>query len=188
VTFNETLAALLGLVGQRVSVSAAGIDRDPPLALTITETLAEGTELRRDRVGAGEECIYLSFEEDRGAGLFLHSSVFGDNRRRGHRRQKEGAMPRYVSLIDWTQQGITNFKDTVDRYEAAQQQFEALGVRFTDVYWTVGEHDIVAVVEAPDAETGTAALLALGSQGNVRTKTMLAFSPEEMRAVIEKVP
>jgi hypothetical protein len=75
VTFNETLAALLDLVGQRVSISAAGIDGDPPLALTITGTLAEATELLRDLAGA-EECIYLSFEEDRGAGLFVHSSVF----------------------------------------------------------------------------------------------------------------
>jgi uncharacterized protein with GYD domain len=95
-------------------------------------------------------------------------------------------MPRYVSLIDWTQEGVTNFKDTVDRYEASQQQFEQLGVRFIDVYWTLGEHDIVAVVEAPDDETATAALLAVSSQGNLRTKTMRAFSPDEMRAVIDK--
>lgn len=95
-------------------------------------------------------------------------------------------MPRYVTLIDWTQQGIAKFKDTVDRYEAAQEQFEQLGVRFVDVYWTLGEHDIVSVIEAPDDETATAALLALGAQGNIRTKTMRAFSPEEMRAVIEK--
>jgi uncharacterized protein with GYD domain len=97
-------------------------------------------------------------------------------------------MPRYVSLIDWTQQGVANFKDTVDRYEAAQQQFEQLGVRFTDVYWTLGEHDIVVVVEAPDDETATAALLAVSSQGNIRTKTMRAFSRDEMRAVIDKAP
>jgi uncharacterized protein with GYD domain len=95
-------------------------------------------------------------------------------------------MPRYVSLIDWTQEGVTNFIDTVDRYEASQQQFEQLGVRFIDVYWTLGEHDIVAVVEAPDDETATAALLAVSSQGNLRTKTMRAFSPDEMRAVIDK--
>jgi uncharacterized protein with GYD domain len=97
-------------------------------------------------------------------------------------------MPRYVSLIDWTQEGVTSFKDTVDRYEAAEQQFEQLGVRFIDVYWTLGEHDIVAVVEAPDDETATAALLAVSSQGNLRTKTMRAFSPDEMRAVIDKAP
>jgi uncharacterized protein with GYD domain len=97
-------------------------------------------------------------------------------------------MPRYVSLIDWTQQGVANFKETVDRYQAAEQQFEQVGVRFVDVYWTLGEHDIVAVLEAPDDETATAALLATGSQGNIRTRTMRAFSTEEMRAIIAKAP
>jgi uncharacterized protein with GYD domain len=97
-------------------------------------------------------------------------------------------MPRYVSLIDWTERGIADFKDTVDRYEAAQQQFEQLGVRFIDVYWTLGAHDIVSVLEAPDDETATAALLALGAQGNIRTKTMRAFSRDEMRTVIDKAP
>jgi uncharacterized protein with GYD domain len=97
-------------------------------------------------------------------------------------------MPRYVSLIDWTQQGIANFKDTVDRYESNQQQFEQLGVSFVDVYWTLGEHDGVAIFEAPDDETATAALLALGSQGNMRTKTMRAFSRDETRALIDKAP
>ena len=95
-------------------------------------------------------------------------------------------MPRYVTLINWTDQGIAGFQDSVDRYEAAQQQFEGLGVRFVDIYWTLGEHDIVSVVEAPDDESVTAALLKLGSGGNVRTKTMRAFSRDEMRAVIDK--
>jgi uncharacterized protein with GYD domain len=95
-------------------------------------------------------------------------------------------MPRYVTLINWTEQGAASFKETVDRYEAAQQQFEKLGVKLVDVYWTIGEHDIVTVVEAPDDESATAALLRLGSAGNVRTKTMRAFSRDEMRGVIEK--
>ncbi len=95
-------------------------------------------------------------------------------------------MPRYIALIDWTEQGVQNFRETVDRYEDAQARFEQLGVQFTDVYWTLGQHDIVAVAEAPDDETIAAALLALGSQGNVRTRTMRAFSREEMRGVIER--
>jgi uncharacterized protein with GYD domain len=95
-------------------------------------------------------------------------------------------MPRYVTLINWTDQGITGFKDTVDRYEAAQQQFRGLGIEFVDVYWTLGDHDIVGVLEAPDDESLTAALLLLGSGGNVRTKTMRAFSRDEMRGVIDK--
>ena len=67
-------------------------------------------------------------------------------------------MSTYVVLIDWTQQGVENFKNTVDRYEAARSQFEEIGVRFKDIYWTLGSHDIVSIVDAPDSETLAAAL------------------------------
>jgi uncharacterized protein with GYD domain len=96
-------------------------------------------------------------------------------------------MPAYVALIDWTDQGVRNFQDTVDRYDAAQSAFENLGVRFTDVWWTLGTHDIVATVEAPDDETLAAALLAVGAQGNIRTTTLRAFTQEEMRNIIGRV-
>jgi uncharacterized protein with GYD domain len=95
-------------------------------------------------------------------------------------------MATYVVLIDWTEQGIGNFKDTVDRYEAAQSQFEGMGVTFRDTYWTLGSHDIVGILDAPDDETLAAALLTLGSQGNIRTTTLRAFSADEMRGVIGK--
>ena len=95
-------------------------------------------------------------------------------------------MAKYVVLIDWTEQGVGNFKDSVDRYESAQSQFEGLGVRFTDIRWTLGGHDLVGMVDAPDDETLAAALLMLGSQGNVRTTTLRAFSADEMRSVIAK--
>ncbi len=97
-------------------------------------------------------------------------------------------MPKYIALIDWTDQGVRNFKDTVDRYEAAESAFEGLGVSFTDVWWTLGAHDIVATVEGPDDETLAAALLAVAAQGNIRTTTLRAFSRDEMRAIIGKAP
>jgi uncharacterized protein with GYD domain len=95
-------------------------------------------------------------------------------------------MPTYVTLINWTDQGVKGFKDTVDRYEAAQDVLSGMGVSFKDVYWTVGPYDIVGIVEAPDDESATAALLATAGQGNVRTTTLRAFSPAEMRSVIER--
>jgi uncharacterized protein with GYD domain len=95
-------------------------------------------------------------------------------------------MPTYVSLLNWTDQGIANFKDTVDRYEAARDAAAAHGVIFKDVYWTVGQHDLVSVVEAPDDETATAFLLGLAAQGNLRSTTLRAFSADEMRSVIAK--
>jgi uncharacterized protein with GYD domain len=92
----------------------------------------------------------------------------------------------YVALIDWTEQGVSGFKDSVDRQQAANAQLEAAGVRFKDVYWTLGGHDIVAILEAPDDESVAAGLLAVAAQGNIRTKTMRAFSADEMRGVIER--
>ena len=96
-------------------------------------------------------------------------------------------MATYVALFDWTDQGVRNFRDTVDRYEAARGQLEGLGVSIRDIYWTLGSHDIVAVVDAPDDETLGAGLLAVAGQGNLRTTTLRAFSAEEMRGVIAKV-
>jgi len=95
-------------------------------------------------------------------------------------------MPSYVTLINWTDQGVRNFKDTVDRYEAAQEAIGKGGVTFRDIYWTIGPYDLVGILDAPDDESATAALLAVGGQGNIRTTTLRAFNPGEMRSVIEK--
>jgi uncharacterized protein with GYD domain len=95
-------------------------------------------------------------------------------------------MPEYVALINWTDQGVRDFKDTVDRYEAAENQLESLGVRFTNIWWTLGAHDIVATIDAPDDETLAAALLSVAAQGNIRTTTLRAFSREQARSIISK--
>jgi uncharacterized protein with GYD domain len=96
-------------------------------------------------------------------------------------------MPTYVALIDWTDQGVRNFKDSVDRYEAAEGQLEGLGVRFTDIHWTLGAHDLVAMVDAPDDETLAAGLLAVAGGGNIRTTTLRAFTADQMRTIVGKV-
>ena len=95
-------------------------------------------------------------------------------------------MPEYVALVTWTEQGVRDFKDTVDRYEAAENQFQSLGVRFTNIWWTLGAHDMVTTIEAPDDETLAAALLSSAAQGNIRTTTLRAFNKEQARSIISK--
>jgi uncharacterized protein with GYD domain len=95
-------------------------------------------------------------------------------------------MPTYVSLIHWTEQGIKNYKDTTSRAADFSKLVESLGGRVHELLWTVGEYDIVAVSEFPDDETGTAALLQVGSLGNVRTSTMRAYSADEMGNIIRR--
>jgi uncharacterized protein with GYD domain len=95
-------------------------------------------------------------------------------------------MPTYILLVDWTEQGLKEFKETVDRYETGRDILEEAGVKFRDIYWTLGAHDMVSIVDAPDDETLSAALLRNASLGNFRTTTMRAFSADEMRAVIDR--
>jgi uncharacterized protein with GYD domain len=91
----------------------------------------------------------------------------------------------YVVLVDWTEKGVQDFEGTVDRLEAAQNQFRPMGVEF-DTYWTLGAHDMVSIVEAPDDQTLAAAMLRAAALGNIRTTTLRAFRAEEMRSVIDK--
>jgi uncharacterized protein with GYD domain len=95
-------------------------------------------------------------------------------------------MPTYVSLVNWTEQGVKAFRDTVDRAEAGEQLGAKLGGMLKALYWTLGPYDLVAISEAPDDETATAVALMLSSQGDVRTTTMRAFDADEMRRIIAK--
>jgi uncharacterized protein with GYD domain len=95
-------------------------------------------------------------------------------------------MPSYITLMNWTEQGVKTFRDSVDRADAAEVALSPAGIKFKDLYWTVGAYDLVATFEAPDDETLVAALLTLAAQGNLRTTTLRAFSSDEMRGVIAK--
>jgi uncharacterized protein with GYD domain len=94
-------------------------------------------------------------------------------------------MPTYVTLWNWTDAGIKDVRSTADRVQRVTAEFERRGVSI-DVRWTVGPYDGIAIIEADDDETATAALLWLGSAGNVRTTTMRAFGAEEMARILEK--
>ena len=97
-------------------------------------------------------------------------------------------MPIYITLINWTDQGVRNAKDTVQRYEAAQAAGAKVGVKFKDFHWTMGAYDAVGVVEAPDDVAVSRFLLATGAAGNVRTTTMRAYSKDEMTQVLKGLP
>ena len=93
-----------------------------------------------------------------------------------------------MGLVNLTQQGIRDFKDSLDRAAKFKSMAENVGVKVKEVYWTMGVHDAVLILEAPDDEAVTAAMLGLGSLGNVRTQTLRAFNSSEMKEIISKVP
>ena len=63
-----------------------------------------------------------------------------------------------------------------------------MGVKVTGIYWTLGAFDGVIVLEAPDEARATAALLHLGSLGNIRTQTARAYDPAEMQKILGLLP
>ncbi len=97
-------------------------------------------------------------------------------------------MPHYVVLFDWTDQGVRSARDSVERVgDATGLAKEKYGVTIGRVYWTVGAHDLVGLMEAPDVESLSAFLLELGSAGNIRTTTMRAFDRDEMSEILRRV-
>lgn len=98
-------------------------------------------------------------------------------------------MSAYISLLNFTEQGMKNAKDTVTRAKAAAQAAQVVGGRYIGVWWTFGPYDAVVVFEAPDDETATRFLLdTYGRAGNVRTMTMRAFSEEQMAHIVQDLP
>jgi len=92
-------------------------------------------------------------------------------------------MAKYVVLVNFTDQGIRTVTESVKRARASVSTFEKYGCKKTAQFWTMGQHDIVIVLEAADDETAMKGVLAVGKLGNVRTTTMRAFTAEEMEAV-----
>jgi uncharacterized protein with GYD domain len=95
-------------------------------------------------------------------------------------------MAKYVILFNWTDQGIKNYRDTIDRAKAATAAAQKMGGKLTRLMWTLGPYDLVGSGEFADDETATAFALALGSLGNVRTTTLRAYDETEMGAILAK--
>ncbi len=95
-------------------------------------------------------------------------------------------MATFIVLLNFTDQGIRNVKESPDRYEKFRTMAEERGVTFKDGYWTVGQYDIVMVLEGPD-EAVTTALLKLGSLGNVRSQTLRGYSADEFKNIISNM-
>ncbi|HUY99817.1 MAG TPA: GYD domain-containing protein [Thermomicrobiaceae bacterium] len=96
-------------------------------------------------------------------------------------------MPMYVTLVNWTDQGIRDVKETVRRGEQAVQLAERMGGHMT-LYWTQGRYDLVAVGEFPDDESASAVLLTIGSQGSVRSEVLRAHTAQDMQRILDKMP
>ena len=96
-------------------------------------------------------------------------------------------MPTYVTLANFTHQGIQNIKDTPKRADAFKAAATKLGCMVKEIYWTQGQYDSITILDAPDEASATALLMSVGKLGNVRTQTLRAFTAAELAPILDKV-
>lgn len=96
-------------------------------------------------------------------------------------------MASFILLAHFTEQGIKNVKDSPKRADAFRQSAKKHGATVKEIFWTLGQYDLVAILDAPDDVTVTALGMSLGTLGNVRTQTLRAFSEAEMAAILGKM-
>lgn len=97
-------------------------------------------------------------------------------------------MPTYISMLRYTQQGITSAKNAPARIDAAKEAYRKAGGELKAIYLTMGQYDLVVIAEMPNDETVARMALALGAQGNIRSETMRAFTETEFRKIAGSLP
>ena len=97
-------------------------------------------------------------------------------------------MASYIMFANYTSLGLLNINATTQRARDFKEETEKVGIKVKDIYWTLGQYDVVIIAEAPDDETMSAMALALGRLGNVTTQTLRAFQIEAMEKIIGKLP
>jgi uncharacterized protein with GYD domain len=97
-------------------------------------------------------------------------------------------MATYITVGNFTDQGIRGVRDTTKRAAAVREAARKAGVTMKEIYWTMGQFDVIVIFEAPDDASMSVVSLAIGAAGNVRGQTLRAYAREEMDVILRKMP
>jgi uncharacterized protein with GYD domain len=105
----------------------------------------------------------------------------------GRISERKNVMATYISLVQFTDQGIRAAKETTQRVAEWAAKVQSMGISIKQMYWTLGQYDQVCVFNAPDDETAASVLLSADMLGNIRTQTLRAFTGAEMEKILAKI-
>ena len=97
-------------------------------------------------------------------------------------------MPMFICTRNWTDQGIRAVKDSPKRAKAARDLAKKLGVEIKEVYLTSGDSDLLLILDTPNGDNIAKFALALGSLGNVRSRTARAWPQAEYEKMVSELP
>jgi uncharacterized protein with GYD domain len=94
----------------------------------------------------------------------------------------------FICMLNWTEQGIRSVKESPKRAQAARDLAKKLGVEIKEVYLTSGDSDLLLILDTPNGDNVAKFALALGSLGNVRSRTARAWPQAEFQKLISELP
>ena len=97
-------------------------------------------------------------------------------------------MALYVTLYNFTDQGIRAVKESPARLQAAIKAGKKVGVKVLAAYYTQGPYDLVIVSDVENEDAANAFTLSIGAQGNVRSITMRAWNPDAFGKIVSTIP
>lgn len=97
-------------------------------------------------------------------------------------------MPTYVSLWNFTQDGIENVDESPERLDEAKGLFEALGGELREFYLTMGQYDVVIIADFPDDEAAAKAAITIAKGGTASSETLTAFDEAGFRDIVAGLP
>jgi uncharacterized protein with GYD domain len=93
-----------------------------------------------------------------------------------------------MTLINYTQKGVENIKDSPNRLDVGRELFKSMGAELKSFYLAMGRYDAVVIGEGPDDETVIKLAMTLGAAGAIRTETLRVFTEDEYRKIISELP
>jgi uncharacterized protein with GYD domain len=100
----------------------------------------------------------------------------------------EDAVPTYIVLGNYTEQGIQKIKQLEQLRKAAERWVASKNGRMISNYTTFGPYDFVVTLELPSDEVALEGAFTFGSQGDVRTQTLKAFEYQEAESIAGRIP
>ena len=93
-------------------------------------------------------------------------------------------MSHYIALLRFTQKGAEHIKDSTKRAHHFNALAKKAGVKVQAQYWTIGAYDGVLIIRAETEKKALHLLTLLAASGNVRTKTMQAFTDKQFADIV----
>ncbi len=90
------------------------------------------------------------------------------------------ALATFIRLAKLTEQGIQNIQNLKAMIDESRQLMEKNGVRLVQGWATLGEYDVVAIIEAPDAKTAAKVSALIAARVYFRASTLSAIPLSEL--------